>query len=148
MTLEEFTHQISELSRMVRELAEKSCTNIVSENFVYVLSQIDINEGGNAFSQRAKRIKENDLKEAMNLEDAGRMLYKHYIDLYDVNIFIHRSETNRTIIDLRYVLKSSFEQEYKRKISQNDPMFHAKLSIPPMLENNEKFDVNWEHEMM
>lgn len=147
MTLEEFTHQISELSRMVRQLAEKSCTNMISENFVYILSQININESGNAFSQRAKRIKENDIKKAIDIEDAGRMLYKHFIDLYDVNIFIHRSETNRTIIDLRYVLKSSFEQEHKSKIYQNAPMFHAKLSIPPMLENNEKFNVNWEHEL-
>lgn len=144
MTLEIFTNQISELNERLIHLAENSCTNVFSTNYQYILSEIDIHESGNVFEQTEKRIKANSRKVPGSLESVCSILYERILDLYDVNLFVYRAESTRTIIDVRFVLKSSFDPDYRNTIIKNPPMFHAKIGIPPSHEIDKKFDVNWE----
>jgi len=52
---------------------------------------------------------------------------------------------NKTIIDIRYFLKSKLEIDYQPNVKEQEPMLHCKICVPPYLNNKEeKYDVNWE----
>ncbi|MFT5779729.1 MAG: phosphoribosylformylglycinamidine (FGAM) synthase PurS component [Crocinitomicaceae bacterium] len=146
MTLGKFTENISELVEKVSELAERFCTNSVSDNYEYIHSEIEINPRRNLQIERIERIKANNKKETLSLETACLFLFKKYSDLFDINVCIHRSHRSKTVIDIRYLLKSSLESS-EREVEENvEPMYHAKLTNPPyLLKEGEKYDVNWEH---
>ncbi|MGF2414530.1 MAG: hypothetical protein ACQUYJ_19500, partial [Ferruginibacter sp.] len=69
-----------------------------------------------------------------------------YKNLYDINLYIYKAKKDFTIIDIRYYLKSSLDENYKAQVLENPPMLHCKISTPYWLTNKEeKFDINWEH---
>ena len=69
-----------------------------------------------------------------------------YDDLYDVNLYIYKALKDKTIIDIRYFLKSSLDKDYLEKVKDKKPMLHCKIVQPPYIhyKSKEKFDVNWD----
>ena len=130
---------IHRLLEMVKDL----CTNTISENLVYLVSEIKDTEL-NANEELKKRIRENNVKEPISFENAIDILLAEFENLYDINIYIHKAEKNRTIVDIRFYTKLSFERHHRRAVKFRGPMLHCKISNP-MYYQEGKFDLNWEH---
>src|SRR6218665_1075452 len=82
----------------------------------------------------------------MSLTELMPTLKKLYNNFYDINLHIYKSTRSITIIDFRYYLKSSLDQDFRLKVLDNPPMLHCKVAYPPWLsDKKEKFDINWEH---
>lgn len=136
-TLEE---DLKEATASLLDLVRKTCWNTISDNTVYILSEI----GSNSLS-KAKRKQKNDKKVTKSLQQITTELQAIYENLYDINLFIYKSERKRTIIEVQYYPKSLFDDDYYQTIKDNAPMLHCKIAIPNYLKNKKKkFDVNWE----
>lgn len=126
------------------EMARNSCCNEISENTSYIISEIK-NDLLNFKIQRIEKNKTNKKKKAVTLKEVTAELKLIYEDLYDINLEIYKSQKNKTIIDIRYYLKSTLEPDYYEKVKNNDPMLHCKIGIPPyVVDKSKKYDVNWE----
>lgn len=132
-------------------MAADICWNKISRNCVYILSEIDETIGKNYFELAKIRKKINDKKTPKPLSEIVADVTKIYDNLYDINLFIYKSLRNKTIIEIRYVLKTSHTEEFYPTIKDNEPMLHCKISKPfyvtasPNLNKGErKFDVNWQ----
>ncbi|MBN8851371.1 MAG: hypothetical protein J0H07_05890 [Sphingobacteriales bacterium] len=43
-------------------------------------------------------------------------------------------------------IKSSLDNDYRKKVFNDPPMLHLKVAIPPWAtDKKEKFNINWEH---
>lgn len=147
MTFEKFRDTITKLSHEVRQMALDSCTNVISDNFVYILSEIDPSPEGNFHDQRRRRIKSNNAKEPVSLNEACSILHPKYTSIFDVNIHIHKAKKNKTVIDIRYLRKNKLDKIQQELEKDNPSMFHAKMTRPPYVyDDNVRFDVNWEHQ--
>ncbi|XOV67815.1 MAG: hypothetical protein ACFHU9_01325 [Fluviicola sp.] len=142
----DFTNQVALMSKQLQLMAEQSCINDISDNFVYISSVINIHELDGGIEKIQNKVVSNESKEVLTLDVVSSQLFNLYQDLYDINFFIHRADKDRTVIDIRYVLKSHLDTEVRSKIIDNEPMFHAKIAVPPGFKKNEKFDVNWQHD--
>lgn len=58
-------------------------------------------------------------------------------------LYVFESKKEKTIIEIEYFRKSSFDINYFEKIKNNKPMFHAKILTPYDRKEEEKFDINW-----
>ena len=69
-----------------------------------------------------------------------------YDDLFDINLHIYKTTSELTIVEVRYYLKSSIDEEYRQEVLHNPPMLHCKIAFPSWFsaEEKEKFDINWE----
>jgi len=127
------------------EMARESCWNKISEECEFILSEIDDNRASNFLEKRKLRNEENLIKSPTALKDCVKELTNIFSDLYDVNLYIFQSKKAKTIIEIRYFLKSKLELDYQRKVYDKDPMLHCKIGIPPYHTNKEiKYDINWE----
>nr|WP_321411257.1 hypothetical protein [uncultured Carboxylicivirga sp.] len=135
---------IKELSDKLIELVRNSCWNDFSNSYAYIISEI-VNDDKNFFEKRIERKKQNSKKSLLNIEQAREEIDKIYENLYDVNFYVYKATKNKTIIEIQYYPKSSLDKDYFKKVKENEPMLHCKVSIPIYLQNDkEKFDVNWE----
>ena len=136
---------IEEASYRLLDMARELSWNNISTNVKFIISEIkDSNE--NFFKQRQLIKKENDKKKAISLQELIPAILDIYEDLYDINLHVYRSTKELTIIDFRYYLKSSLNEDYKLEVMGNSPMLHCKISMPPWLsDKKKKFDINWEH---
>jgi len=129
------------------DLAKKSTFNRISENCVFILSEIE----GNYMSfseQKDIRKTKNDKKIPRLLEEISPDLLSMYTAIYDFNLYVYKSTQRETIIEIQYYLKSSLDEHFRKTIAENVPMLHCKVAIPPYITVNgkkEKFDINWEH---
>lgn len=133
------------------ELVSNSCYNVISPNLLYIITEINLSVLNSFEEERAYYKKENSRKKTLDLNEALEILAKLYPDLYDVNLFLFKSQKKYTIIEIRYLLKSSFDKEYYDKIRDYKPMLHVKVAIPSYIsinESKEKFDVNWQHSLI
>jgi len=64
--------------------------------------------------------------------------------LYDVNLYIFKSNKKSTIVDIRYFRKSNLEVDFLETVKDYPPMLHSKLALPQYQDDFKKFDVNWE----
>ncbi len=143
MTKETLKEEIQLLVPRLIEMAKDLCWNKLSENLVYIVSEIPNTTAG--FKNEAKiRKKLNDKMIPMSYDQAINQLLPLYDNLYDINLYIYKANKNNTIIDIRYYPKSSLIQEHQQTAENSPPMLHCKVAIPPY-KKNEKFDVNWEH---
>jgi len=148
MTKETFEQDIKNMVSSLLEMARASCWNNISDNCVYIISEIkDSNEDSN--QQRVERNKINKKKIPQSFEMMIKQMKSIYPTLYDVIFFVYKSEKHRTIIDVRYYSKTNFEKEYFEKVKDNAPMLHSKVTIPPYIstfdnDKQKKFDINWE----
>ena len=126
-------------------MARQSCWNKISENCEFILSEIDDDKASNFFKERKLRKLENLDKTPKPLKNIAKELQEIYSNLYDVNLYIFQAKRDKTIIDIRYFLKSKLELDYQQKVKDKDLMLHCKIGIPPYQNNKEnKYDVNWE----
>ena len=131
---------LKEATSTLLEMAKNSCWNEISENTSYIISEIK-----NALPNRTERKKANDKKETKSLGEITTELKAFYENLYDINLYIYKSEKESTIIEILYYPKSSLEPDFYKTVKKNEPMLHMKIGIPIYVNNKtEKYDVNWE----
>ncbi|WP_369615390.1 hypothetical protein [Flavobacterium sp. CFS9] len=137
--------QIENLTIRLLEMVNLYCWNDISENLVYILSDISKVESENFFIQRRNRNKLNKKKRPKSFNEAISDLEEIYDSIYDINLYVYKSEKHQTIIDIRYFLKSDLGSEFDKTIANNPPMLHCKITLPPYRKNDKsKFDINWE----
>lgn len=71
----------------LQRLVKISCWNIISPNFVFILSDFKEFERANFFEQRKDRNKTNKSKVVLDLDSAIEILKKDYHDLYDATLY-------------------------------------------------------------
>jgi len=137
--------ELDKATSKLLEMARDSCWNKISGNCEFILSEIDKDAEQNFFEERKLRRIQNLDKIPTSLKQAVNELTDIYSNLYDVNLFIFHSMKDKTIVDIRYFLKSTLDVDYQHKIKGNEPMLHCKIGIPPyQINKNDKYDVNWE----
>ncbi|WP_298782758.1 hypothetical protein, partial [uncultured Polaribacter sp.] len=147
----ELQEKIRKATSSLIDMAKDMCWNKISENYEYIKSEIDESIGKNSFERAKIRKKVNDKKTAKSLSEIVSELNAIYENLYDINLHIYKSLPNKTIIEIRYFLKTSHTAEFYPTIKNNSPMLHCKVGIPPYFskhpnsaEKQKIFDVNWE----
>ncbi len=151
MTKAELENKISDATSKLIDMATDTCWNQISRNCEYIMSEIDDSIGRNFFERRKIRKKINDKKSSKSLSGIIDELTTLYDNLYDINLYIYKSLSNKTIIEIKYFLKTSHPKEFYLTIINNEPMLHCKVSkpryitsLPNSTEREKKFDVNWE----
>ncbi|MCR1026115.1 hypothetical protein NQT66_14935 [Cellulophaga baltica] len=137
-------HKISESTSNLIDMANDICWNQISRNCEYIMSEINENIESDYSKIAKKRKNINEKKVPKSLNGIIAELSSIYDNLYDINLHIHKAQSERTIIEIRYFLKTSHTEEFYPKIKENEPMLHCKVAIPPYRIKNKKFDVNWE----
>ena len=138
---EEIEKAIPILLNMARDLS----WNKISGNCQFILSEI-INSDTTSHEERNRRLLENNKKTPIPFSEIMPKLWHLYDNLYDINLFIYKSSKKLTVIDIRYFLKSSLDQDFRQKVINNPPVYHCKVAMPPWVsEKKEKFNINWEH---
>ena len=137
--------EIENLTTSLLDLVNLNCWNVISKNLMFIFSNISEVQGENFFIERNNRNKLNKNKTPKNFDEAISSLKEIYNLIYDINLYVYKSERHSTIIDIRYFLKSELDPDFLKTIVSNAPMLHCKIAIPPYLNNRKKkFDVNWE----
>ncbi|MBQ4804529.1 hypothetical protein J8L88_16835 [Aquimarina sp. MMG015] len=131
---------LKEATSTLLEMVRSSCWNEISDNTVYIISEI-----GKDLQNRTERKKENNGKEPKSLNEITTELKTIYENLYDINLHIYKSKKKKTIIEIQYYPKSSLELDFYETVRDDEPMLHCKIGIPSYRKNDsEQFDVNWE----
>ncbi|WP_025744129.1 hypothetical protein [Aquimarina pacifica] len=144
MKRENLEQNLKEATSSLLEMAKNSCWNKISDNTRYLISEIK-NDELNILDKRKDRKRKNDKKISKSLEQISSELRDIYENLYDINLYIYKSEKDNTIIEIQYYPKSSLESEFYETVKNNEPMLHCKIAIPPGYnDKKEKIDVNWE----
>lgn len=125
-------------------MAKDCCWNQLSNNCLYLLSEIEDTEE-NFHEQRRRRRQQNSLKTPQTLAQILPTLEEIYDNLYDVNLYVYHAKKRITLIEIQYYPISSLDSAYAEKVRHRAPMFHSKITIPPYRKDDEeKFDINWE----
>lgn len=143
MTKETLKSEIQLAITALLEMAEETCTNTLSYNLTYLVSEIKSNHL-NFAEERKIRIRENNSKRPISFNQAIDQLLNQYDNLYDISLSVHKAKKNQTIIDVRFYPLSSLDPEYREIARKRAPMLHCKIANPSYHKGN-KFDVNWEH---
>ena len=137
--------EIKKLTAQLLELVNLYCWNDISNNFIFILSDISEVKGENFFIQNQNKNKLNKNKTPKTSKEAVAELNEFYDLIYDVNLYVYKAEKDQTIFDIRYFLKTNLDSDFFETVCNNPPMLHCKITKPPYLKNeNDKFDVNWE----
>ncbi|KRB56932.1 hypothetical protein [Flavobacterium sp. Root186] len=137
--------EIKNLTTQLLDLVNHYCWNDISKNLMFILSDISEVKGENFFIQRLNKNKLNKNKILKSFNEAMAAVKEIYHLTYDINLYVYKSEKHQTIIDIRYFLKSQLDADYLKKVINNPPMLHCKITQPPYLKSDKnKFDVNWE----
>ncbi|VXB86811.1 conserved hypothetical protein [Flavobacterium sp. 9AF] len=151
MTLENLEIKISDVTKCLITMVNDLCCNTLSKNWYYILSEIDETIGKNLFEKNKIRKKTNEGIAPKHLEEITQDLALLYTNLYDINFYIYKATKDKTVIDIKYFLKTSHTKDFYETIKNNDPMWHCKVAIPPYLSSigkptkeKKKFDVNWQ----
>ncbi len=136
---------LNEATTKLLDLARNTCWNKISSNCEFILSEIKEDSDSNFYEERKLRRSEDKIKTPTSLTKAVDKLKDIYSNLYDINLYVFQSKKDKTIIEIRYFLKSKLDIEYQQKIKEQEPMLHCKIGIPPHhTKQEDKFDVNWE----
>ena len=143
MNQEDLKNNIEFCVASVLKLAKVHCWNIVSDNLFFIVS--DFNEFESGFREyRASRSRINNSKIVLDLDSAIEILHREMEDLYDVILYIFRTNKNETILEIQYYRKSNLNPDYLALVKDNMPMFHSKIPMPVYAWEGGKFDANWE----
>ncbi len=147
----ELENKIFEATFKLIDMATEICWNKISRSCEYIISEIDENTAKNYFERAKIRKKVNAKKSPKPLKGIAVELTSIYENLYDLNLHIYKSLPNKTLIEIRYFLKTSHIAEFYPIIITNAPMLHCKVARPSYAAKspnsdklNKKFDVNWE----
>ncbi|ABQ05323.1 hypothetical protein [Flavobacterium johnsoniae] len=136
--------KIENLTIRLLEIVHLHCWNNISKNLMFILSDISEVKGENFFIKRRNKNKLNKKKNPKNLNEVIEDLQEIYDLIYDINLYVYKSEKHKTIIEIQYFLKSKLDTDYLKTAANNPPMLHCKIAQPPYKNDQEKFDVNWE----
>lgn len=135
---------LKEATSSLLEIARNSCWNKISDNTSYIISEI-VNDERNFFDKRIIHKTADERKLPKSLEQITAELKAIYENLYDINLYIYKSEKESTIIEIQYYPKSSLEPDFYETVKENNPMLHCKIGLPNYRRNDtDKFDINWE----
>jgi hypothetical protein len=127
------------------DLVKKNCWNKISTNYEYIFSRWHEFNSDNFFDARVKRRIGNEKKQPKLANEIADELCKFYMDVCDLNFYIYKSLSNKTIIEIEYYPKTSLEKELLEMVKDKEPSIHCKVSIPFYLrKESDLFDVNWE----
>ncbi|MCD2258937.1 hypothetical protein [Psychroserpens luteolus] len=142
---EDLKSDLEDATMRLLQLARQTCWNTISSNAVYIISEIEKNPKDIHINTLKSRKKKNDKKTVKSLEQITQDLNNIYDNLYDINLYVYKSTTRYTIIEIQYFPKSSLEASFLKTVKEERPMLHSKITFPIYRKNNsEKFDVNWE----
>lgn len=151
MNKENLETKIADATTSLITIASELCWNTTSTNCYYLLSEIDETSGKNLFEGNKIRKEVNEGKTPKSLQEITQDLAFLYDNLYDINFYIYKASKDKTIIEIKYFLKTSHTKDFYETIKNNDPMWHCKIAIPPYLnaigktaKEEKKFDVNWQ----
>lgn len=145
MTKENLHYDLEEATEKLLGIARDRSWNTISNNCLYIISEIKDSNGKNFFEQRLIRKKVNRNKKPKPLQLAISELESIYENLYDVNLHVFHSTLKQTVVEIQFYPKSSLDKDYVEKVKDNDPMLHCKVAIPPYSNDDKsKFDINWE----
>jgi len=145
MNKENLHNDLKEAIENLLGMARNHSWNAVSDNCLYIISEIKDSTGKNFFEQRKIRKKLNRNKEPKPLQVIVSELESIYENLYDVNLYVYKSTTRLTVVEIQFYLKTSLDKDYFQKVKNNEPMLHCKVAIPPYSNDDKsKFDINWE----
>jgi len=144
MAQETIEQNLRELTNALIKDARHLSWNEISDNCIYLLSEIEKDFEGTFFEERKRRLKQNRMKTPIPFEEAVKELGNIYGDLYDINLFIYHTLKSKTIIDIRYYPRKHVEHPQLNVSKVNIPMWHAKIQ-QPIYASKGKFDINWEH---
>jgi hypothetical protein len=145
MTKATFEKEIQEAVPKLLAMARELSWNKISGNCKFILTEI-IDSNENFHVQRNLRKKENNKKNPLAFAEIIPAVQSLYDNLYDINLHIYRADSELTVIDIRYYLKSSLEHDFRQRIIDNPPMLHCKIVQPPWgASKKQKFNINWEH---
>ena len=134
---------VGTLLNMARDLT----WNKISPNCKFILSETR-EMAGNFHDQRIIIQKENNRKKPVSFSEVMPIVLQRYPILYEIDLYVYKAKKRETIIDIRYVNKQSFDEDYIKKVKSDPPMLHCKVAMPPWLPMEgpkPKFDINWEH---
>ena len=145
ITRENLASNLSDAMMAVLGMAKESSWNKISNNCKFIISEIKP-PLGNFFDEARIRKLKNDKKTPEILRDVISDLLNVYPNIYDINLYIYKSFSDLTIVEIQYYPKSLLEAEYRITVAENPPMLHCKVAIPPYcFGTTDKFDINWEH---
>lgn len=145
MTRDKLHEELKIGTKKLIEMALDLTWNTISGNCNYILSRINDSDGHNTSELRRIRKSDNEKRTPKALNEIVLELECIYSDLYDVNLVIYKAGSKRTIVEIQYYAKSSLSPEYGATATNQEPMLHCKVPIPPYLKKKDQsFDVNWE----
>ena len=145
MTRETIIADVQKATASLLEMARDQTWNNISDNCVYILSEIEPNAAGNFIEARKLRKRNNKRKQPETLKAISAELDRLYDNLYDVNLHIYKALPEHTIIEVQYFPKSALEPDYREIVKDLAPMLHCKVAIPPYASDTKKpFDIHWE----
>ena len=151
MNKKSLENKISDSTSKLIDMATDICWNEISRDCLYIMSEIDETIGENYFERNKIRKKVNQSLIPKSLQEIAQDLILLYKNLYDINLYIYKASKNRTIIEIKYFLKTSHTKDFYELIKDNEPMLHCKVSIPnysskigKVNKKRKKFDVNWQ----
>lgn len=151
MNKKSLENKISDSTSKLIDMATDICWNEISRDCLYIMSEIDETIGENYFERNKIRKKVNQSLIPKSLQEITQDLILLYENLYDINLYIYKASKNRTIIEIKYFLKTSHTKDFYELIKDNEPMLHCKVSIPnysrkigKVNKKRKKFDVNWQ----
>ncbi|CAM3860197.1 MULTISPECIES: hypothetical protein [Flavobacterium] len=151
MNKKSLENKISDSTSKLIDMATDICWNEISRDCLYIMSEIDETIGENYFERNKIRKKVNQSLIPKSLQEITQDLILLYKNLYDINLYIYKASKNRTIIEIKYFLKTSHTKDFYELIKDNEPMLHCKVSLPnysretgKVTEKRKKFDVNWQ----
>jgi hypothetical protein len=143
MTKETLFTDLEKASNILIELARELSFNTISDNCLYIISEIP-KELFDFETKLRKNNRNNRNKNLVKLNEVIADMEILYPILYDVNLVIYKSKKNITIIEIRYFSRNSLDVEYRKLVENNPPMLHCKVAYPPYHKDGEKVDINWE----
>jgi hypothetical protein len=146
MTEETLEKDITAATVSLLEMARVVSWNTISNNCVFILTEIKNIDGENFFDTRKRRKKANDVKKPLPLTNLLPLLTELYTYMYDINLYVYRAWKKYTVIEMAYYPKSALDNDFRQTVMNNNPMLHARVALPLYHEDKkEKFNINWEH---
>lgn len=145
MTKEKLDNDVKIMTERLLEIARSRTWNTISDECVYIISEIKDYKEEKITELNELRIRENEKKKPKALHKIAAELNNFYENLYVVNLYVYKSTPKLTIVEIQYYPKSSLNKDFFETVKDNSPMLHSKISIPPYTSDaDSKFDINWE----
>ncbi len=144
MTKDTLEQHLRGASESLLASAREHSWNKISSQCLYILSEIDHTDAANLIERITLRKQINQRKTPQPLSFVVPTLQGRYDDLHLIELYIYHAKPTVTVIEIRYLLRSSLGDYLKGAVA-NQPMLHCKVPIPPYVDDRkEKFDINWE----